>query len=161
VVDLEPEPNTIMCVPPNTNGAGKRGHVAWVTGPVIADKVSVIEVNWVPEYGSDFRDARIHGCEFIHLTPKAVPDPPPPEEDDLTLVAIRSGTSPDPLGPGAVYLVRDAVYGPKRHITAAGDLPGYLAACGQTTPKQIDPFILDRMELGPAISTTITSPPEV
>ena len=149
-----------MCIPPNTNGSGPKGHVAYVTGPVVADKVSVIEMNFLIEHGYDFRNARIHGCEFIHLVPKPPPILQPQPEDDVTLVAIRSGTSPDPLGPGACYLVKDAVYGPKRHITGNGDLPAYLAACGQTTPTQLNPFVLDRMERGPDIDTSITSPPE-
>lgn len=81
--------------------------------------------------------------------------------DDVTVVAIRSGNTVDPAGAGAVYLVKDAVYGPKRHIlgVVAGAIPAYLAACGQKTEAVIDAFILDRMELGPDIDLT-ASPPE-
>jgi hypothetical protein len=76
-------------------------------------------------------------------------------------VVIRDGDSIDPLGAGAVYLVEDIVDGPKRHITANGNLAGYLADCGQTAPLPIDAYALDRMERGPDIDGSITSPPEV
>ena len=93
--------------------------------------------------------------------PVVYPPPPPPPtlEDDVTLVAVRSPGSVDPLGPGAVYLVKDPVYGPKRHITADGDFAGYLRACRQTEPAIIDAYVLDRMELGPEIDNSVTSPP--
>jgi hypothetical protein len=99
------------------------------------------------------------GC--LVLPDVVTPQPQPiPQEQDVAAVVIRTPPSPDPLGPGAVYLVRDPVYGPKRHITANGDLAGYLAACGQSAPKQVNAYILDRMERGPDIDNSITSPPE-
>jgi hypothetical protein len=93
-------------------------------------------------------------------TPPA-PVPPLPQEDDaVTMVAQRTPGSVDPAGAGAVWLVRDKVFGPKRHITGNGDLSGYLVACGQAAPAEIDAYVLDRMERGPDIDNSVTSPPE-
>jgi hypothetical protein len=161
VVNGQAAVSSIMCLGPRVNGAGDQGHVAFVVA-LEEGKAEIVEMNFLTEHGFDERLAPIAGCEFIHLT-TAVPNPPPPpqpEEEDVTLVAIRSAGSIDPLGAGACYLVKDAVYGPKRHITGNGDLAGYLSACGQTAPKEIFGFILDRMEIGPAIDTSITSPPQ-
>lgn len=74
-------PNTVMCVPPWTNGAGGKGHVAFVTGEPVNGRVAVIEMNFLIEYGYDFRPALIAGCEYIHL--EGHPSPPP-EDNDLT-----------------------------------------------------------------------------
>jgi surface antigen len=152
-------PNSIMCIPPNTNGSGKKGHVAFVT-QLVAGGASVLEMNFLIEFGFDFRTASIAHCEYIHLAgpgPHPAPTPQPIlEEDDVTILATRSPGSVDPHGAGAVYLVKDAIYGPKRWVTAMA-FPTYEAALG--APKIINAFILDRMEEGPHIDA-VASPPE-
>jgi hypothetical protein len=82
---------------------------------------------------------------------------PLPEEDDVTVLAVRSAGSVDPHGPGAVYLVKDVVYGPKRWVTTVGALGVYEALLG--APKTINAYVLDRMEEGPKIDQ-VASPPE-
>jgi surface antigen len=72
-----PQVNSVMCVPPWLNGAGGKGHVAWVTGQPINGRVSVIEMNFLIPYGFGYRDAPIGGCEFIYLTAPDPPHPPP------------------------------------------------------------------------------------
>jgi surface antigen len=82
VVNGTPAVNSIMALAPNTNGAGPKGHVAFV---VSVEPVTVVvqEYNFkLPpnDHQYDERDARIAGAQFIHL-----PIPPtPPEDDDLT-----------------------------------------------------------------------------
>ena len=99
-VDLTPAPNTIMCVPPNTNGAGSNGHVAYVTGPMVGMKVPVIEMNFLIEYGYSFRDAPISGCEFIHLVGAGpLPPPNPPHRKGVPDMAMIR--TPD----GSIYLL--------------------------------------------------------
>lgn len=107
-------PNTIMCIPPWTNGAGPKGHVAFVTGEPVNGRVAVIEMNFLIEYGFDYRTALVAGCEYIHLT---APDPPPPPPTHTGVVKpmlyqLKDGTiflvcgnTKVPLGSGA-----DATY---------------------------------------------------
>jgi len=120
----------------------------------------IVDISQFPVYFA----ARQGGVDALVMDdPLPIPPPPIPtpipEEDDVTTVAIRSAGTPDPKGPGACYLVKDAVFGPKRWITSQGDLPGYLKACGLTAPTVIDAFILDRMEEGPDINL-VASPPQ-
>lgn len=148
-----------MCIPPNRNGAGPKGHIAFVTGSPLNGKVAVIEMNFLIEHGFDYRSASTQHCEFIHLTsaPKPPPPTPQPPEDDVTILAIRSAGSVDPHGPGAVYLVKDAVYGPKRWVTNQPALTVYESLVGPV--KTINAYVLDRMEEGPHIDV-VASPPE-
>lgn len=76
-VDTHPLADTIMCIPPNVNGAGKEGHVAYVLS-VEASTCNVKEFNFLRPFAYDERDAVIQGCEFIHLLPKPQPKPPTP-----------------------------------------------------------------------------------
>jgi hypothetical protein len=92
----------------------------------------------------------------LTVKPPVKPTPQPILEDDVTILAMRSPGSVDPHGAGAVYLVKDAIYGPKRWVTAMA-FPTYEAALG--APKIINAFILDRMEEGPHIDA-VASPPE-
>lgn len=90
-----PRPNSIMCIPPNHNGAGPMGHVAFVTGPLSNGTVPVIEVNWKPPYDYDYRPAPVAGCEFIYLVPKPTPAPDPPAAKgipDMWLYEAPNGT---------------------------------------------------------------------
>ena len=75
----------------------------------------------------------------------------------LATTKRTTGQGPDPHGPGAVYLVADWPYGPKRWITNAAYLAPYEALCGAL--QTVDPFVLDRCEEGPHIDTT-ANPPE-
>ena len=92
-VDTNCVPNSIMCIPPRTNGSGSYGHVAYVTGDAFGGMVEVSEVNWKPEHGWDYRSAPIAHCQFIHLVPPT-PDPPIPtyEEIEMLLIAVPNGT---------------------------------------------------------------------
>jgi hypothetical protein len=84
-----------MCIPPNTNDAGPKGHVAFVTGTPVNGKVSVIEVNWKPEYGWDSRDAAVANCEYIHIAAPApkppIPQPIPQEDPTDMLYLFNTG----------------------------------------------------------------------
>lgn len=75
-VDTRCTSDSIMCVPPNVNGAAPKGHVAYVTGTPVNGHVSVVEINFLIPHGYDFRnEAPIANCAYIHLV---APDPPPP-----------------------------------------------------------------------------------
>ena len=122
-VSAVPQPNSIMCIPPNQNGAGPKGHVAFVTGPAVNGHVPVIEMNFLIEYGYDFRnEAPVGGCQFIYLVGKPDPPPPPasssPKEKDMYMVLVPNGT---------VYLVYGFVS--KHAMTQPGDV-STLAAAG-------------------------------
>jgi hypothetical protein len=95
-VNGTPAANTIMCVPPNTNGSGKKGHVAWVNGEPASGAVAVWEVNWKPEYGFDYRMAPTANCEYIHLAGSVIhpPAPPPTFTEALPMFIV--------IGPGNV-----------------------------------------------------------
>jgi hypothetical protein len=86
----------------------------------------------------------------------------PMEEDDqmkpfLATTERIAGEGPDPHGPGAVYLVADWPYGPKRWVSDPAFLPSYEAICGPV--QRVDPFVLDRCEEQPAIAATFTLKP--
>lgn len=167
-VDNHPATDCLACFLPNQNGAGPEGHVAFVMSvTAVQDRLAVNleEYNFDNPlaYGQRL-DVDAAGLQFIHYA-KAVPKPDPPEEDvadpnAIVTVAIRTPPTVDPLGPGAVYLVQHRVWGPKRHFTPNGDLSAYLQLCSQTAPLEINAFVLDRMELGPEIDTSVTSPTE-
>lgn len=95
VVNTTPAVNTIMCLPPNTNGAGKVGHVGWVVA-VEAQSVVVQEYDFLVKYGYDERDFPIAGAEFIHL-----PAPPVPKEDDPRMFTIIN------FGAPGIYILYD------------------------------------------------------
>lgn len=80
-VDLTPEINSIMCIPTFTHGSGPKGHIAVVVGNPAANVAPVWEMNFLIEYGFDFRTAPTSGCEYIHLeAPIPVPQPPTKEQ---------------------------------------------------------------------------------
>lgn len=86
------------------------------------------------------------------------------EDEPMPKVVTTSraaGVTPDPNGAGAVYLVANWPYGPKRHINAqAGAAVGaYLAACGQSAVETVDPYLLDRIEDGPEIKNDYVNQP--
>jgi hypothetical protein len=64
-----------------------------VTGDVQNGKVAVIEMNFLIEYGYDFRSASVASCEFIHLVPKADPTPTPPEDPIDMLYLFNAGVA--------------------------------------------------------------------
>lgn len=98
------------------------------------------------------------GCLVLpNINVQPPPPTPPSPEDDVTILAIRSAGSVDPHGPGAIYLVKDAVYGPKRWVTNQPALAVYEALVGPV--KTINAYALDRMEEGPHIDA-VASPPE-
>jgi surface antigen len=97
-VDDRATPNSIMCIPPNTNGSGNKGHVAFVTG-VTAQGAQVIELNFLIEHGYDFRTAPTRGCEYIHLVPAHPPQPDPPPTGGIPRMWLYQGTN------GTIYLV--------------------------------------------------------
>src|ERR1019366_1251848 len=76
-VTIQPSANSIMCIPPNTNGAGPKGHIAYVIG-LAGPMAQVWEMNFLIEYGFDYRMARTANCEYIHLlAPPPATKPPP------------------------------------------------------------------------------------
>jgi len=80
-------PNTIMCVPPLTNGSGAMGHVAYVVGAVQAGRAEVWEMDFEVRFGFGTRPAPVHQCEFIHLVAAPAPDPPSlPGESDMVVI---------------------------------------------------------------------------
>ena len=86
----------------------------------------------------------------------------PMEEDDgmkafLATTERIAGEGPDPHGPGAVYLVTDWPYGPKRWISDPAFLPTYEAICGPI--QRVNAFVLDRCEEQPPIAATFTPKP--
>ena len=94
-------PNTIMCVPPLTNGSGAMGHVAYVVGAVQAGRAEVWEMDFEVRFGFGTRPAPVHQCEFIHLVAAPAPDPPSlPGESDMWLYQLTNGS---------IYLVQGGV----------------------------------------------------
>jgi surface antigen len=163
LVDGHPRPGDLACFLPNRNGAGNQGHVAFVMS--LSTGAGKITVN-LEEYNFDHPfaygqrlDVRPAGLQFIHYASAPTPPPTPqPPEDDVTILAIRSAGSVDPHGPGAVYLVKDAVYGPKRWVTNQPALTVYEALVGPV--KTLNAYVLDRMEEGPHIDA-VASPTEL
>jgi hypothetical protein len=108
-VNGTPAINSIMALGNYVNGAGPKGHVAWVIG-VETQTVAVAEYNFLVTYGYDERDARIAGAQFIHLS--APPSPPPPAppilqgETDMMLISAPNGVYL--LGNGAMISVVNA-----------------------------------------------------
>jgi hypothetical protein len=101
-VTIQPSANSIMCIPPNTNGAGPKGHIAYVIG-LAGPMAQVWEMNFLIEYGFDYRMARTANCEYIHLVPKATHGPlpppnPPAHKGPPDMAMIRT---PD----GSIYLL--------------------------------------------------------
>lgn len=84
VVDTNCTPNSIMCLPPNHNGAGPMGHVAYVTGPAVQSHAEVWEMDFLIRFGFDYRPALVTGCEYIHLVGK--PLPVPIKEDPVVII---------------------------------------------------------------------------
>lgn len=121
-VDSTPSVYSVMCIPPNTNGAGPRGHVAIVTAIEVLACV-VTEMNFLIPHGYDFgRTARTAGCEFIHLTSAPVPAPDPPSIEgatDMVIIYHFAG------GKGDYYRV-GALLCPLADITDENNL---IAAC--------------------------------
>ncbi len=81
------------------------------------------------------------------------------EEDDdmkpfLATTERVAGDGPDPHGLGAVYLVANWPYGPKRWISDPAFLASYEAICGPV--QRVNAFVLDRCEEEPPIATTFT-----
>ncbi len=161
-VDNHPRAGDLACFLPNQNGAGDEGHVAFVMG--LSTGAGKITVN-LEEYNFDHPlaygqrfDVRSDGLQFIHYAKaQPTPTPQPPEVDDVTILAVRSTGSVDPHGPGAIYLVKDAVYGPKRWVTNQPALAVYETLLGPV--KTINAYVLDRMEEGPHIDA-VASPAE-
>lgn len=83
------------------------------------------------------------------------------EDEDVKPILAKTdrkpGVTPDPHGPGAIYLVANWPYGPKRWIAKQEYLAVYEAICGQ--PIEVDPFVLDRCEEQPPIDATFTMKP--
>lgn len=84
------------------------------------------------------------------------------EEDDevkpfLATTERTIGEGPDPHGLGAVYLVADWPYGPKRWISDPAFLPSYEAICGPI--QRVNAFVLDGCEEQPPIAATFTLKP--
>lgn len=91
--------NSIMCLPPNHNGAGPKGHVAYVVGPIVQGHAEVWEMNFLIPHGFDYRPALVTGCEYIHLVPKPVPPAPdPPFVGDAQMWLFQASN-------GTIYLV--------------------------------------------------------
>lgn|SRR5215469_1087029 len=65
-------------------------------------------------------------------------------EERMALLGIGSLTAQDPRGNGAVYLVADPVFGPKRWVPDEGTEAIYVPFTGPRVT--IDQFVLDRME---------------
>lgn len=130
-VSAIPAPNSIMCIPPNHNGAGPKGHVAFVTGPAVNGTVPVIEMNFLIPYGYDFRnEVAVGGCEFIHLVGKPLPPPDPPvthkEKPDMMMVLVPNGTVYLIFGDHTKYAMTQP--GDVTMLTAAG-IPYKATAC--------------------------------
>src|ERR1019366_937022 len=53
-VTIQPSANSIMCIPPNTNGAGPKGHIAYLIG-LAGPMAQVWEMKFLIEYGFDYR----------------------------------------------------------------------------------------------------------
>jgi hypothetical protein len=83
------------------------------------------------------------------------------EDEDMKPILARTdrpaGVTPDPHGPGAIYLVANWPYGPKRWISSPEFLDSYRAICGDPVP--VDPFVLDRCEEQPPIAATFVMKP--
>jgi surface antigen len=125
-VDTTPEIDSIMCVPPRTNGSGNQGHIAFVVGPVVGGKVQVIEMNFLIEHGWDTRNASVANCEFIHLASKPTPAPPPaphptPEDDMPKLGQFIAKTTTGVLA----YFISDGMH--FRHVLNPTDEAGVSA----------------------------------
>ena len=73
-----------MCIPPNTNGSGPKGHIAYVVGEPVGGKVLVWEMNFLIEHGFDYRLAATAHCEYVHLTGSVIHPPAPVGDKDLT-----------------------------------------------------------------------------
>jgi surface antigen len=137
-----PTPNSIMCVPPNVNNAGPKGHVAFVTGIAVGGMVDVIEVNWKPEYGSDTRPAPIVGCEFIRL-PAPTPPPPPIHHilGDEPMLYFRND--------GSIFLLSGGV------LIALGSGPDSVYLTGRGVPS------FNEKNISPAFAATLRKLPFV
>jgi hypothetical protein len=98
------------------------------------------------------------GCLVL---PDLGPDSGSVEDEEMRpILATTQRTptdGPDPHGPGAVYLVANWPYGPKRWISSPDFLPPYEALCGAI--QQVDAFVLDRCEEQPPIAATFTLKP--
>jgi hypothetical protein len=87
-----------------------------------------------------------------------IPGPTHVAPEVLAALAERiPGEGPDPHGPGALYLVADWPYGPKRWISDPAFLPSYEVICGPV--QRVDAFVLDRCEEQPPIAATFTLKP--
>ena len=115
-VSAIPAPNSIMCIPPNHNGAGPQGHVAFVTGPVVNGHVPVIEMNFLIDHGYSYRSAPVGGCEFIHLVPKPVPPDPPSTKKGMPAMFLYQAAN------GTIYLCMGGV---KLTFTSIADVQKY------------------------------------
>lgn len=110
-----------------------------------------------PSTFANYLAATQGGCLVLPNVGAPIPAPiPQPEDDDvkpiLATTKRTTGQGPDPHGAGAVYLVADWPYGPKRWVTNPAYLAPYEAVCGAL--QTVDPFLLDRIEEGPHIDTT-------
>lgn len=119
-VDWNCEPNSIMCLPPGHNGAGKAGHVAYVVGPVVQSHAEVWEMDFLIRFGYDHRPALITGCEYIHLTPKPAPPAPPIGVHDMPWLYQAAN--------GTIYLVCG---GSRLALSAIADVQAFQAKGAQ------------------------------
>lgn len=153
---LIPEVGSIVCFQPGVQGASDLGHVAVVIA-VAAGEFTVSEMNG-PD-GPGHTDDRV--CKLVDgesfLMPLSVPAPETDVKPILATTHRSSTTTPDPHGAGAVYLVNDWPFGPKRWITKPAYLAPYVPICGPV--QVVNPFVLDRIEEGPHIDA-VASPPE-
>jgi hypothetical protein len=103
------------------------------------------------------------GCLVLpNVSPVPGIDQDPMEEDEdmkpfLATTERTASDGPDPHGPGAVYLVADWPYGPKRWISDPAFLQTYVAICGPV--QRVNAFVLDRCEEQPPIADTFTLKP--
>lgn len=123
----------------------------------------IVDISQFPEYLAATQGGCLVLPNIAIQQPPVHPVPPPTEEDDdvkpiLATTHRNAGQGPDPHGNGAVYLVKDWPYGPKRWLTNPAFLADYEAACGPL--QSVDPLLLDRIEEGPHIDA-IASPAQV
>lgn len=145
-----PVAGATMVLQPGVEGASSFGHVAHVTS-VNGRGFNVTQMD-VPDGNPNMTVGSYtvgDGCEFIL---------PPTEDDDMKLALLtRNDGSPDPEGPGAVYLcVVDSATGipvTKRHVVAPED-EAYYTVAGLAV-NGVTGYLLDRAILGPSVQAGV------
>lgn len=142
-----PFTHDIMSLPPGVGGAGTFGHVAVVLDVLNSTTVLVEDYNWYDDGKYHQHQLNVAGAVFAHVLREK-------DNMDIALLTRNDGT-PDPHGPGAVYLAygarRNGALIPlvKRHIASPADEKNYTNAGLEV--EEVAGFLLDRAEDGPVV----------